>query len=279
MRRVDPKVYTKNYYLSDCTGYQEFKKSFGKDLEPRFRELIKFFDIKRGIRVLDIGCGRGEMVIFAAKNNAEAVGIDYSENAIYLANFAKNEQSEETKNRISFKVMEAKKLSFSDSTFDMVILTDVVEHLYPEELEMVFKQIKRVLKNRGLVIIHTAPNKLFNDIFYRFYSYPLGTIVVSLWNFITKRRYPSIAKPKDLRTDSHAVMHINEPTYFSLRNLYNKFKFSWVIESTNITARKPILSFKDRIFNFIVFIDPLSRKFPLNIFCGSDFISILKNKK
>ncbi len=279
MRRVDPKVYTKKYYLSDCTGYQEFKKSFGKDLEPRLRELIKFFDIKQGMRVLDIGCGRGEMVIFAAKNSAEAVGIDYSENAIYLANFAKNGQSEEIKNRISFKVMDAKKLSFSDSTFDMVILTDVVEHLYPEELKMVFREIRRVLKNRGLVIIHTAPNKLFNDIFYRFYSYPLGTIVVSLWNFITRRRYTNIAKPKDLRTDSHAVMHINEPTYFSLRNLYSKFKFSWILESTNITARKPILSFKDRIFNFIVFIDPFSRKFPLNILCGSDFISILKNTK
>lgn len=279
MRRVDPKVYTKKYYLSDCTGYQEFKKSFGKDLEPRFRELIKFFDIKQGMRVLDIGCGRGEMVIFAAKNNAEAVGIDYSKNAIYLANFAKNGQSEEIKNRISFKVMDAKKLSFSDSTFDMVILTDVVEHLYPEELKMVFREIRRVLKNRGLVIIHTAPNKLFNDIFYKFYSYPLGTIVVSLWNFITRKRYPSIAKPKDLRTDSHTVMHINEPTYFALRNLYSKFKFSWILESTNITVRKPILSFKDKIFNFIVFIDPFSRKFPLNILCGSDFVSILKNSK
>lgn len=279
MRRVNPKVYTKKYYLSDCTGYQQFKKSFGKDLEPRLRELIKVFSIKEGMRVLDIGCGRGEMVIFAAKNKAEAVGIDYSKSAIYLANLGKNRQSEEVKNKISFKVMDAKKLSFSDSTFDMVILTDVVEHLYPEELEMVFKEIKRVLKKSGLVIIHTAPNKLFNDIFYRFYSYPLGMIVVSLWNFITRRRYPCIARPRDLRTDSHTVMHINEPTYFSLRNLYNEFKFSWTIESTNITAKKPILGFKDRIFNFIVFIDPFSRKFPLNILCGSDFISVLKNSK
>ncbi len=279
MRRVDPKVYTKKYYLSDCTGYQEFKKSFGKELEPRLRELIKILDIRPRMKVLDIGCGRGEMVIYAAKNKAEAVGIDYSESAIYLANFAKNKQSEKIKNRISFEVMNAKKLSFSDSTFDLVILTDVVEHLYPEELELVFEEIKRVLKNKGLVIIHTAPNKLFNDVFYRFYSYPLSTVVVSIWNYIARRKYSNIAKPKDLRTDSHAIMHINEPTYFSLRKLYNKFEFSWILKSTNITVRKPVLSFKDRIFNFIIFIDPFSRTFPLNILCGSDFISILKKSK
>ncbi len=279
MRRVDPSVYTKDYYLTDCTGFNEFKKTFGDKLEPRFKEIVKYLKIKKRMKVLDIGCGRGEMVIHASKKGSDSIGIDYSRESIMLANIAKRKQPFEIQKKIEFKIMDAKKLSFSDSTFDMVILTDVVEHLYQEELKIVFKEIKRVLKNTGSVIIHTAPNKLFNDIFYRFYSYPLSTIVVSLWNFITRRRYPNIAKPKDLRIDSHAVMHINEATYFSLRNLYNKCKFSWGIESTNITARKPILSFKDRIFNFIVFIDPLSRKFPLNILCGSDFISILKNSK
>lgn len=279
MRRVDPKVYTKKYYLSDCTGYQEFKKSFGKDLEPRLKELIKFFDIKQGMRVLDIGCGRGEMVIFCAKKGASAIGIDYSEQAIKLAKLAQSKQPKKLKEKIEFQLMDAKILKFQDSYFDIVILTDVVEHLYPEELKMVFKDIKRVLVNKGIVIIHTAPNRFFNNIFYKFYSYPMSSLLVFLWNLFKRRKYSNITKPKDLRTDSHAVMHINEPTYFSLRNLYNKFKFSWVIESTNITARKPIVSLKDRIFNLIVFIDPLSRKFPLNIFCGSDFISILKNKK
>jgi len=279
MRRVDPTVYTKKYYLTDCTGFNEFKKTFGNKLEPRFKEIVKYLEIKKGTKVLDIGCGRGEMAIYASKKGSDSIGIDYSRESIALANTAKRKQPFKIQKKIEFKVMDAKKLLFSDSSFDMIILTDVAEHLYPEELEIVFKEIKRVLKNKGSVIIHTAPNKLFNDIFYRFYSYPLGTIVVSLWNFIARRRYPNIAKPKDLRTDSHAVMHINEPTYFSLRNLFNEFKFSWIIESTNITTRKPILSFNDRIFNLIVFIDPLSRKFPLNILCGSDFISILKNIK
>jgi len=279
MRRVNPNVYTKKYYLTDCTGYEEFKRSYGKELEVRFKELIKYFKIKPGQKVLDIGCGRGEMVIFSAKNGAKAIGIDYSKNAIDLANLAKSKQPFKIRERIKFKVMDAKNLLFNESEFDLIILTDVVEHLYPEELEIVFKEIKRVLKNNGLLVIHTAPNKLFNDFFYRFYCYPVSTIIVSIWNALSKHKYPNIANPKDLRTKSHAIMHINEPTYFTLRRFFRKFNLKGKILSTNITVRKPILGIKDIIFNLIVFFDPFSRHFPLNILCGSDFIACLENKK
>src|ERR1035437_2511749 len=168
MKRVDPKVYTKEYYLTDCTGFSEFKKSFGKILELRFVELIKHFKIEPNTKVLDIGCGRGEMVFFAALSGAEAIGIDYSKDAIELANLAKKKQSKTIQAKTKFLLMDAKKIAFADFYFDMVIMTDVVEHLYPKELDLTFKEIKRVLKNQGLVIIHTAPNKTFNDYFYKF---------------------------------------------------------------------------------------------------------------
>lgn len=279
MRRVDPKVYTKDYYLSDCTGYEEFKKSFGKILEPRFTELIKYFDIKPGTQVLDVGCGRGELVFFAAKKGAKAIGIDYSKNSIKLAKLAQKKQPQKIQSKTEFIYMDAKRLKFKDSFFDLIIMTDVVEHLYPEELNKVFEQIKRVLKPEGKLIIHTAPNKNFNDVGYKYYSYIIGSLLVWIWNKFSGKSYPNIAKPEQLRTDSHYIMHINEPTYFSLYKMFKQFKFIGRIESTNITVIKPSLSLKDKIFNFFVFLHPLSKRFPLNAFLGSDFISILTNKK
>lgn len=279
MRRVNPKVYTKDYYLNDCTGYEEFKKSYGNKLELRFIELIKHFEVKPNTKVLDIGCGRGEMVFFAAKHGAEAVGIDYSKSSMELARVAWNKQSKKVQDKTKFLHMDAKNLKFNDNFFDLIIMTDVVEHLYPEELDLSFKEIKRVLKSNGKLIIHTAPNRLFNDIFYKFYCYPMGSLLTSLWNFINRSNYPNIASPNQIRTDSHLIMHINEPTYFSLSRLYKKYKFEGELNSSNVTIRKPILGIKDVIFNFLVFMDPISRKFPFNIFCGSDFISTLTNKK
>ena len=279
MKRVDPKVYTKDYYLNDCSGFNEFKQSFGKTLELRFVELIKYFDIKANTRVLDIGCGRGEMVFYAAGKGAEAVGIDYSKDAIALAKVAQKKQQKTIQNRTKFIFMDAKKLKFKNSYFDLVIMTDVVEHLYPEELDLVFKEIKRVLKSKGKLVIHTAPNKTFNNITYKYYCYPIASLIAFVWNTVVRKSYPNIASPKEIRTDSHSIMHINEPTYFSLDKLYKKYKFKGSLISTNVTVKKPSLSLKDSSFNFIVFLHPFSKYFPLNILFGSDFVSILTNDK
>ena len=279
MRRVDPKVYTKKYYLTDCTGYNEYKKSLGEKLEPRFQELTKYFTIKPNTRVLDIGCGRGEMIFLAAKMQAAGFGIDYSKAAIALANTLKKNKPIAIQKKMHFSVMDAKLLKFPYSYFDIVILTDVFEHLYPEELEMVFKEIKRVLKKGGQLIIHTAPNRLFNDYGYKHYSYPISTLIVNIWNIFKKDKYPNITKPEELRTDSHSIMHVNEPTYFSLKKLIKQYKFQGSIFSSNITVKKTTISFKDSLFNFLVFLHPISKKFPLNILLGSDFVCILKNLK
>jgi ubiquinone/menaquinone biosynthesis C-methylase UbiE len=279
MKRVDPKVYTKDYYLNDCTGFNEFKKSFGKVLEPRFVELIKLFNINSGTKVLDVGCGRGEMVFYAAGKGARAIGIDYSNDSIDLAKLAQGKQQKDIQNRTEFIQMDAKKLKFRNSDFDLIIMTDVVEHLYPEELDLVFGEIKRVLKPGGILVIHTAPNKIFNDVAYKYYCYPVGSFIVFVWNKTTRKNYPNMASIRHIRTDSHRIMHINEPTYFSLSKLYKKFNFQGRLVSTNITVKKPSLSLKDKVFNLLVFFHPLSKYFPLNILFGSDFVSILTNEK
>ena len=279
MKRVDPKVYTRDYYLNDCSGYVDFKKSNGNILEPRLKEMAKFIKIEKNTKILDVGCGRGEMVIYCAKKGAESIGIDYSNDAIKLAKEYSSKQSNNIQKLISFKQMDAKKLNFKDSYFDYVILTDVVEHLYDWELDLAIKEIKRVLKSDGILIMHTAPNKNFNDYAYKYYCYPVGTLIIKIWNLILKKNYPNIQHPSELRTDSHRIMHINEPTYNSLKNLFKKYNFIGSIYSSNITAVKPSLGIQDRIFNSVVFFNPLSKYYPLNILFGSDFVSVLKNKK
>lgn len=278
IKSVDPSVYTHKYYLSDCAGFAEFKKSYGEQLELRFKELVKYFKITKDMRVLDIGCGRGEMVLYTAKQGAKATGIDYSKEAIAIANSMRMKKKESLRSRMKFYLMDSKHLAFDESSFDMVIMTDVIEHLYDHELDSVFKEIKRVLKKDGILIIHTAPNKIFIDYAYK-YSYVVSKAIVHIWNMLTKSKYSNIENPKNLRTKSHAVMHVNEPTYFSLKRLFNKYNFLGLLVSSNITSKKPELSIKDMLFNFFVFLHPFSRNFPLNIFFGSDFIAVLKNKK
>ena len=86
MKRVDPSVYTKQYYLSDCSGHEYFKRTSGKELEPRLELIANRITEIRGKQIVDIGCGRGELVYWLAKNGAKKVfGVDYSKAAINIS--------------------------------------------------------------------------------------------------------------------------------------------------------------------------------------------------
>lgn len=107
-----------------------------------------------GKRVLDAGCGTGygtELISCVAR---EAVGVDYDSVVI-----------EENRHRcsrhpnLSFEVMDVTQLKFPDGSFDVVISFEVYEHIPPERTECLLRQLHRVLKRPGLLILST-PNRL-----------------------------------------------------------------------------------------------------------------------
>ncbi|MBU0579297.1 class I SAM-dependent methyltransferase [Patescibacteria group bacterium] len=277
MRRVNPRVYTREYYLNDCSGYQEFQQSWGEELEPRFVEIIDKIPVKKGDLVLDIGCGRGELVLWATQRGARAVGVDYSAVAIKLANSARCRWPKKNRKATKFKQMDAKQLKFPDQSFNLIIMSEVWEHIYPEEQEIALKEMKRVLKKTGQIFIHTAPSRWFNDYTYRFWCYPMSSLMVGVCNLFKKNdNYPNLAPWSQIRSDSHQLMHVAEPDYFSMKKLFNKMQLKGSIKSTNVTVLKPELSWKDKLFNALVYLHPLGTKFPFNVLWGNDFFVLLQ---
>lgn len=103
-------------------------------------------------RALDIGIGFGTYANRLIEYTEEVVGIDISRENL-------------TRNRYSNKggsaellQMSAESLGFSESSFDLVILIDVIEHLADDQKAI--SDICRILKPGGLLFV-TAPNKLF----------------------------------------------------------------------------------------------------------------------
>lgn len=105
--------------------------------------LLKDYEVKR---VLDIGCGTGETLIYIKKMypQSKVYGIDSSRKAVGYA------RSRGLKN---IHHADATKLPFPSSSFDTVLLLDVMEHIKDDELVM--KELKRVLKKSGVAIITT----------------------------------------------------------------------------------------------------------------------------
>ncbi|MDO8660121.1 MAG: class I SAM-dependent methyltransferase [Candidatus Parcubacteria bacterium] len=276
MRSIDPKIYDKNYYLTVCPGSQEFKESGGKKLFPRLKTLLRQITINKSTRILDVGCGRGDIALYLGKNAKEAIGVDYSREAIKLANSAKKNFSLSIQKKVNFKVMNVKTLFFPDNYFDVVICIDVLEHLYKKEAEIAMQEIKRVLKKDGILFLQTGINKLLYDFVYKYYIFPVNKIVTKIDQFVRRINYKSL--PKDPRTTDEKEQHVNEPTYFYLKNLLKKFGFKGEIK-TEIGYIKPVKSIKTIIYNFLIAFYPLSSIYPLSVIFAWIFVCNLKNNK
>lgn len=97
----------------------------------------------RGKRLLDLGCGYGGRTVFYAASGAEAFGIDPHEPAIESARAFAADSGVEA----DFKVGRGEDLPFEDSSFDLVLSFDVLEHV--QDPAAVFGEIARVTRPGG----------------------------------------------------------------------------------------------------------------------------------
>ncbi|MDI6873800.1 class I SAM-dependent methyltransferase [Candidatus Solincola sp.] len=199
---VSPDLYTREYFTTDCEGYHLLAEG-PEGIPDRIREALRLAGDLSGRWILDIGCGRGELVCEAARRGAMAVGIDYAPAAIELSLERRSLLDEEARRRAEFRLADAKGLDFPDGSFDVVFFIDVYEHLYPYEIEQTLSEVRRVLRPGGSFIVHTGPNTWF----YRF-GYPL---VRSVARLLLRKELP-----ESLRGQYDDVMHVNEQSPWSL---------------------------------------------------------------
>lgn len=275
MKGLDPQIYDRDYYLNSNLGFEEFKKYKGKKVHESILDFANLLGDVDGKKILDLGCGRGDLAIELARRGAKVVGVDYSIDGIKIAHDALKYQSKKIQKSVKFYVQDAKKLNFEANSFDVIVSYDVFEHLYKKELDIVVKKIKFILKFDGLLLVHTETNKIYLNYTHVYWCYYMDLILLKLNKFIFKNNYPAL--PKDPRNDLHKKQHVNEPTYFYLRSIFDKFEFKGQINS--IIPYKPNLSWKDRFYNIIVYIYPISKFFPLNLLFATEYICFVKNKK
>ena len=114
-------------------------------------DIIEYYNLKDGSRVLDVGCGKGFMLydLLRANPKIEVQGIDISSYAIENC-------LSEVKNYVT--VGNAKQLNFADNSFDLVISINTLHNLKLEECKKAFKEVSRVSKNHSFIIVDAYRN-------------------------------------------------------------------------------------------------------------------------
>jgi len=109
----------------------------------------------KGLRILEVACGRGGFVLSLARAGAFAYGVDFSFVAVQIAKRKTAEQGRTS--AVSLVQGDAQSLPFPDGSFDVVVSCETIEHL-PSPLRAV-REFYRVTRAGGNLFL-TTPNYL-----------------------------------------------------------------------------------------------------------------------
>jgi ubiquinone/menaquinone biosynthesis C-methylase UbiE len=213
---LPPTLYTEEYFRTACEGYDEFNESEGQHLSRRLAAAFALAEVTPGMKVLDVGCGRGEILRHCAALGADAYGIDYAPVAVQLSKQVIETVDDVAPGSTMVYLADAKYLPFPTASFDRVLMFDVVEHLHPWELHQAMLEVHRVLKPDGRFIIHTAPN-----VWYDRYAYPLVRLVRTLMG--EGQKYPR--DPRQFMVAVNEHVHVNEQSIWSMSRALSKAGF------------------------------------------------------
>ena len=137
----------------------------GKDDTRDFLVESAHLENKPAPRILDICCGTGSVILTFKERCPQslAIGYDFSHGMLRKA------QEKNSTGRVIFVEGDAAALPFADSSFDVVTCSHALYELKGESREKALREMKRVVRPDGLVLImeHEIPRRpLIRLLFY-----------------------------------------------------------------------------------------------------------------
>jgi methionine biosynthesis protein MetW len=170
-------------------------------------------------KLLDVGCGNGEIFRFIKSKVSKTYGIDSSKESIIIA----------SKVGLIAKIVDLdfQRITFKNNYFDIVTCLDVIEHI--KDPEKLLFEIHRVLKKRGKLVLSFPNIRFFNHI----------------TDLVIKGKFPltSIDKTK------YDGGHIHYFTFLNIKMMLEKHRFNILHEEGIIN--KPTRGIKGRILEKI----------------------------
>lgn len=128
-------------------GYWKEAKDLNEAQEAKLDLVCRKIGLKSGEKVLDIGCGWGSFLKFAAeKYNASGVGITVSKEQAELAKGMLNDLP------IDIRIEDYRDIK---EKFDKVVSLGMFEHVGYKNYRTYMKKVSKVLKDEGLFLLHT----------------------------------------------------------------------------------------------------------------------------
>jgi len=136
-------------------GYWKDAKNLDEAQEAKLSLICRKLNLKPGMKVLDIGCGWGSFVKYAAENyDVEVIGITVSREQVEYAT-ADCKGLNVTVRLMDYRDLNDKDLLGKDMLFDRVVSVGMFEHVGYKNYSTFMTTVHDLLKENGLLLLHT----------------------------------------------------------------------------------------------------------------------------
>jgi 2-polyprenyl-3-methyl-5-hydroxy-6-metoxy-1,4-benzoquinol methylase len=194
---------------------RRLKRTRGESLASLLDEHVGL----EGRRLLDVGCGWGELILSCLLRGAEGCGVEPDADEVEISRLLLR----------SYGYSEAiyrgvgERLPFADDEFDIVTCQQVLEHV--SSIEQVVREIVRVTRPGGFVVV-SVPNYLF----------PYEGHYMMKWFPLTPKSLGRLILKAKGRDPNFLVNHVNYTTYPRLTKLWRAHG----LEVRNLTRERVI---------------------------------------
>lgn len=121
--------------------YDLFSRFMTNDAEKFFSNL----GVQAGTKLLDVGCGSGQLALIAARAGAQVTGCDIATNWIEKARARAREENL----KVQFHEADAEALPYDDANFDAVV--SLIGAMFAPNPELVAAELTRVCRPGGMI--------------------------------------------------------------------------------------------------------------------------------
>lgn len=218
-------------------------------------------------KILDVGCGTGELVIDLLKLGFNAEGIDFSRSMI------KRAQQQAMKNKFEKNVFIYE--SFFDYSFnkkfDMISANGFIEYISEEQLKQFLQKTFQLLSRNGILIINSR-NRLFNVFSFNNFTKEeikkgnINSLIKECIYFNSGKDLRTILKNKSSKIKTNLKKHTKTGINVETRFQYTPFQIFEKLEKNHFKsfdifpihihvfttkARKEFSDFHNEVSNFI----------------------------
>jgi len=147
---LDENQYSRNGILRYAAIFGRTYVSVGGETTTSM--FVATLGLKKGMKVLDIGCGTGGSAFFMARRyEAEVYGVDLSTNQINLAQEYRQEMEPQVKYRTQFYVEDVTTMEYPKDFFDVIYSRDAIMHI--EDKASLYSNLLYSLKPGGKLLV------------------------------------------------------------------------------------------------------------------------------